>query len=749
MIFKFGCPRCGQKLEATTEMSGQGVTCPSCAHQFTIPSPGSEGGSVPTPVVRLRPPAPRRTGQPPSPRRQDGPLLPDDDLPMAQLRPLPPRAGTPPPIPAQPPPVPQLTPPGSLPKVVVPAHLKDRLTSPSSPANPAVVVPGSEELDAELAHLQKVCDPTPWEKQVSPDHDHAAEDLLDDLPEAIVVNEDASPVPSAGPPPLPTSPHRRQWIAPGIGIVVLLLFGLAVFVSLRAIFRHRNDAIIEAVNELPAAEDIQPLAAAPVVVQPELPADSELDAFRSLGTGDPNPVVLSPEHAAAVASYLKGFPDGLHRDDVLAYAVKQSYRAFLPDSGVAGDARTSYHQLGQLAIADLLDRNKVGLQARQLLIAICQEQPDETDLKLAENICRLYPNESVQNAWLCLSILDAQPEQGDLPFFREAFYDAVVATPVEQWNHKWLDRFVPEALAAANAGQRNSEELLSVARSFQFLGRTKEALQIVTVLANVGRPEVIRLRAARWRMCWDEAYAEAVRQLALQEADRAYRRDLPKVLKEIDRAALARAQGLPWPLPSPPTESVEEIRKKAEKAAVDEALKQFPNSRFAEIREEAEERFRPYEIGQEVTVVLERAFRKTITGIYRSRTQSHVRIGDQNVMVEDIPQDVRIRFDPVWCKDGKEAYIQRESRSVTTRRSVCEKRLTEQFSAEALTAGGYVKKGEDWVNPHTVFEQAVTDTAEAISRELRLQTTGDTLAKRGFRAAGGTWVPMPPSDQDE
>ena len=39
MDFKFQCPHCEQHLEASTELAGMNVTCPSCETEFVVPSP--------------------------------------------------------------------------------------------------------------------------------------------------------------------------------------------------------------------------------------------------------------------------------------------------------------------------------------------------------------------------------------------------------------------------------------------------------------------------------------------------------------------------------------------------------------------------------------------------------------------------------------------------------------------------------------------------------------------------------------
>lgn len=47
---RFTCPGCNQTLEAPPEMAGQGVECPTCKMQMTVPEPEAPaaGGKLPT-----------------------------------------------------------------------------------------------------------------------------------------------------------------------------------------------------------------------------------------------------------------------------------------------------------------------------------------------------------------------------------------------------------------------------------------------------------------------------------------------------------------------------------------------------------------------------------------------------------------------------------------------------------------------------------------------------------------------------
>jgi hypothetical protein len=40
--FHFDCPRCGQRLSGTAEHVGVTISCPSCNHDFAVPSPQRE-----------------------------------------------------------------------------------------------------------------------------------------------------------------------------------------------------------------------------------------------------------------------------------------------------------------------------------------------------------------------------------------------------------------------------------------------------------------------------------------------------------------------------------------------------------------------------------------------------------------------------------------------------------------------------------------------------------------------------------
>jgi hypothetical protein len=48
---RFGCPGCNQTLEAPPEMAGEGVECPNCQTQMSVPQPESPAAPTEAPAT--------------------------------------------------------------------------------------------------------------------------------------------------------------------------------------------------------------------------------------------------------------------------------------------------------------------------------------------------------------------------------------------------------------------------------------------------------------------------------------------------------------------------------------------------------------------------------------------------------------------------------------------------------------------------------------------------------------------------
>ena len=70
--FKFNCPKCGQKIAATPELSGREIDCPACKNKITIPAPAEAqappAAPKPAPPITVPKETPQAQAEQPSPK---------------------------------------------------------------------------------------------------------------------------------------------------------------------------------------------------------------------------------------------------------------------------------------------------------------------------------------------------------------------------------------------------------------------------------------------------------------------------------------------------------------------------------------------------------------------------------------------------------------------------------------------------------------------------------------------------------
>jgi hypothetical protein len=177
--------------------------------------------------------------------------------------------------------------------------------------------------------------------------------------------------------------------------------------------------------------------------------------------------------------------------------------------------------------------------------------------------------------------------------------------------------------------------------------------------------------------------------------------------------------------------------------------KAFPDSQIRKEAAEIAARYVPHRIGDELTVRIQRGtVRETVKGRYHSRTVSHVRIGGRDVLLSDVSAEERIRFDPRACEREKEEQIEARTSAFRKRREVYRERLLAKARREAPEAAGYVWRNNQWQDPQEIYSQELASVAESTGAALRKQIMEKMLGDAGFRAEGGTWVPLPPKIED-
>ena len=688
MILRFACPECGQKLEAATEMGGEGVTCPSCALQLAVPTSGSE-----------------RVLKPP----------------LALLR-------------KEPPPAPS-TPELSVPDAAPPTPLCElpKVFLPGRPAPP-------EGVDEEVARLLVECDPA----------------LL-----APITTEELAPEPEpAGPAKAEARPRRVTfWVVLGGGVllVALLVFGVFFLPGMRrraenvAVFLKLFSRLQEEVDELEAALD-PPQAPAP---QPVAPRRGEAVRFHELGTQSLAPPPLSAERAAILKAYLAEFPSGKHRDKALVFALQEANRAMVGKGELAEETRAMYRESGRLALAEMLSRrpeDRHGVQEMGALVtALCGEQPTAERLDWAFSLCRehdISPAEKV--AMLRAGLSEQTPDSHREPLV-DLLSGCALEIPLEEWDEALRAVVVTHAFHSAEHEPGQGQRLLRLARRLHDSGHDDESLHLLGILLRHHPSGEIRDLATRLQIAWDRGLAAVAREEVLEEARRRHRRELPALLGTINRRKLAARFSLPYPLPPAPTQSVEAALAAATAKISKAVAKAFPDGRLQELQKEAEKLYRPYRIGEEVTVDIQRGNHgyETVAGRFSSRNASHVRLGNREVLLADLDRVTQVRFDPAGCEREREAVIQQGRTAFLKQREASRRRLLTAAKSAAPRAAGYVLWRGRWHAPQELFSQALENVAEAKSKALLRQVSDQMFIRAGFRVKNGEWVPGLPIMPEE
>ena len=693
LILKFVCPECGQKLEAATEMGGKGVTCPSCALQFAVPTSGSERVLKPPLALLHKEPPPARS---------------TPELPIPDVAPP--------------------TPLVELPKVFLPAR----------PAPP-------EDVDEEVSRLLAECDPA--------------------LLAPIIVKEPApEPAPtdagSAEPGKAEARPRRVPlWVVLGGGVLLtaLLIFGVFLLPGMRR--KAENVAVLlklfsrlqEEVDEIEGALD-PPQAPVP---QPVAPGRSEAVCFHELGTESLAPLPLSAKRAAILKTYLAEFPSGQHRDKALIFALQETNRAMLEKGELAEQTCAMYRESGRLALAEVLSRrpeDRQGVQEMRVLVtALCGEQPTVERLDWAFSLSREHDMPPVEKVAMLRAGLSEQTPDSHREPLVELLSDCALEIPLAEWDEALMAVVVAHAFHSAEHKPGQGQRLLRLARRLHDFGQDEASLHLLGILLRHHPSGEIRDLATRLQIAWDRGLAAVAREEVLEEARQRHRRELPAVLATINRRKLAARFGLPYPLPPSPSRSVEDALATATAAISKAVAKAFPDGRLQELRKEAEKRYQPYRIGEEVTVRIQRGNHghETVTGRFSSRNASHVRLGNRDVLLADLDGVIRVRFDPDECERERETVIQQGKAAYIRQREASRRRLLAAARTTTPRAAGYVLWRGRWRDPQELFSQALESAAEAKSKALLRRVSDEMFIRAGFRVKDGEWVPGLPIMPEE
>ena len=495
----------------------------------------------------------------------------------------------------------------------------------------------------------------------------------------------------------------------------------------------------------PPAEEILPVFA---------PMDEE-GSFAALGTQNVDPGPLCEEAASTLLAYLRGFPAGVHRDQVLVLALREALRSLRSADELPDVARTMYRMAGEQAVREILSRpseEQIGVhEMRACVTGLCAEAPTAERLDWAMDIARTHAEAPLDSVDMLLACLSERTPDSHRRALVDLLMDVAGRTRAAEWGEELGVLVLSRARHCAEHEPGRGQSVLRLARRLHEAGRDDEALDLLATLARYHPSGEIRFLSSRLRLAWDRGLGAIAREGVLEEARQRHREELPAFLATIDRRALAARHGLPWPLPPSPTQSLGEVMAAAA-AQVEAAVAiDFPDTRLAEIRAEAADRYRPYRIGDDVRVTIQRGnqVQDVVEGRLHSLLPSHARVGSRNVLLVDVSRLDRVRFDPEWCERERKASVEQQEAAFARKREAMRQRLLARIAEDAPRAAGYVRWLGQWVDPHELFSRALESAAEAKSEELLRRIAEEMLLKAGFALRDGEWLPVPPALPEE
>lgn len=151
--------------------------------------------------------------------------------------------------------------------------------------------------------------------------------------------------------------------------------------------------------------------------------------------------------------------------------------------------------------------------------------------------------------------------------------------------------------------------------------------------------------------------------------------------------------------------------------------KKFPNSHYAEIRREAEEKYKLYPLKSVVTIEANsRGKKATFTGVLDFVTPEWVKvqapIAKRDVLEQYLPHLYRAEHE-IAVKH----YISKATRDYNMKKSIYETKLRKKISAYYWATYGYMRRKKQWVPKIDIFnalyEKAYTQRLDKIREEVR------------------------------
>ncbi len=257
----------------------------------------------------------------------------------------------------------------------------------------------------------------------------------------------------------------------------------------------------------------------------------------------------------------------------------------------------------------------------------------------------------------------------------------------------------------------------------------------------------IALATAQWSSAAVDPFEDDLRRFDFEIEKRTIR----AVDKMLEPKALAAKRGVEWPI-LPPRLKYEQVEQKVE-AELNKVLDQtYPESRYRQIRDEAEKIYRVFKIGEQITILIRmrgapHRWDET-TGRLQVVTLDKIKIGgDVHARRDVYPDDL-----PHFYLDEHEAAIKKYTTLNTakfeTDRTAFAKKHRLDLEGRIWPQYGYLKsqKQPRWMPIEDVFQLSYKRTHEKVYNEKRPDMKTAVYNENGYYMDGDTNQWLPPDD---
>ncbi len=222
------------------------------------------------------------------------------------------------------------------------------------------------------------------------------------------------------------------------------------------------------------------------------------------------------------------------------------------------------------------------------------------------------------------------------------------------------------------------------------------------------------------------------------------------VSRALDLRAVASGLGISWPV-VPPCYSFDEHVHRSDEYAKSRARETYPDSKLLDLISEADEKFRPIKVGDQVEIRSIRPPHRIYKGAVQRVTPDAIRIGNYGQLsTKDIDPDTLARFSEAECETRKRNYlrVQREVFAMN-RKDVYDREFPVKLKT-SLLADGYVPKDPNerskayfvsvnWEAISDRYEAACLEKKRGLEEELEEEILVELYESNGFALDGNRW----------